>query len=70
MKLIDTLYYFVPVMIGAAGLVASIAFGSVDAESGAGQTPVTASGAAGAAYFPAQFTLQAPNEISEHVQAF
>ena len=69
MKLTDTLYYFVPVLIGAAGLVASIAFGSVDTP-GVSQKPITASSAQHVGYFPAQFTLNAPIQVSEHIQAF
>ena len=67
MKLTDTLYYFVPVLIGAAGLVASIAFGSVDTS--ASQEPVTAPSVQIAVYFPAQYTLNAPIQV-EHIQAF
>ena len=70
MKLTDTLYYFVPVMIGAAGLVATIAFGSVDTPSGASQEPVNAPRAESVVYFPAQYTLNAPNLVNEHIQAF
>ena len=68
MKLTDTLYYFVPVLIGAAGLVASIAFGNVD--SSASQNPVTAPSVQIAVYFPAQYTLNAPAQVVEHIQAF
>ena len=69
MKLTDTLYYFVPVLIGAAGLVASIAFGSVDTP-GASQNAVTESSVQIARYFPAQYKLNAPAQIEEHIQAF
>jgi hypothetical protein len=70
MKLTDTLYYFVPVLIGAAGLVASIAFGSVDTSSSASQKPVTAPNVQSCCYFPAQYTLNAPTQVFEHIQAF
>jgi len=69
MKHTDTLYYFVPVLIGAAGLVASIAFGSVDTP-GVSQKPITASSAQQVDYFPAQFTVVAPIQVFEHIQAF
>ena len=69
MKLTDTLYYFVPVLIGAAGLVASIAFGSVDTP-GVSQKPMTSSSAESVGYFPAQYTLNGPIQVFEHIQAF
>ena len=69
MKHTDTLYYFVPVLIGAAGLVASIAFGSVDTP-GVSQKPITASSAQQGDYFSAQFTVVAPIQVFEHIQAF
>jgi hypothetical protein len=67
MKLTDTKHYFMLVMIAAAGIAASIAFGSVDAE-GASQAKVIAPSAF--VYFPAQYTLNAPNQVNEHIQAF
>ena len=70
MKFNDNLYYYVPVLIGAAGLVASIAFGSGDAISSASQKPVTAPSVEIAVYFPAQYTLNAPARVEEHIQAF
>ena len=70
MKLTDTLYYFLPVMMGAVGLVLTIMFGSADAEAGASQKKVIAPSAESFVYFPAQYPLNAPNETSEHVQAF
>ena len=70
MKLNDDLYYFVPVLIGAAGLIASIAFGSVDTSSSASQKPVNAASVETAVYFPAQYTLNAPTQVEEHIQAF
>ena len=70
MKLTDTLYYFLPVMMGAAGLAASIAFGSVDTEPVAIPKPVIARSAESVVYFPARYTLNAPSETSEHIQAF
>jgi hypothetical protein len=70
MKHTDTLYYFVPVLIGAAGLVASIAFGSVDTSSSASQNPVTEPSVQIAVYFPAQYKLNAPAQVEEHIQAF
>jgi hypothetical protein len=70
MKHTDTLYYFVPVLIGAAGLVASIAFGSVDTSSSASQNPVTEPSVQIAVYFPAQYKLNAPALVEEHIQAF
>ena len=70
MKFTDTLYYFVPVLIGAAGMVASIAFGSVDTSSSASQNPVTEHSVQVARYFPAQYTLNAPTQVEEHIQAF
>jgi len=70
MKYTDTLYYFVPVLIGAAGLVASIAFGSVDISSSASPNPVTESSVQIARYFPAQYKLNAPAQVEEHIQAF
>jgi hypothetical protein len=54
-------------MIAAAGIAASIAFGSVDAE-GASQAKVIAPSAF--VYFPAQYPLDAPNQVNEHIQAF
>jgi hypothetical protein len=69
MKLTDTLYYFVPVLIGAAGLIASIAFGSVDTP-GVSQKPIAASSAQICCYFPAQYTLSGPIQVFEHIQAF
>jgi len=69
MKLTDTLYYFVPVLIGAAGVIASIAFGSVDTP-GVSQKPFAASSAENVGYFPAQYTLVAPIQVDEHIQAF
>ena len=69
MKLTDTLYYFVPVLIGAAGLVASIAFGSVDTP-GVSQKPMTASSAESVGYFPTQYTRNGPIRVFEHIQAF
>ena len=70
MKLTDTLYYFVPVMMGAVGLVLSLMFGSADAESGASQKMVIAPSAESVVYFPAQYALNAPNQVNEHIQAF
>ena len=70
MKFNDDLYYFVPVLIGAAGLVASIAFGSVDTSSFASQNPVTGPNAQICCYFPAQYKLNAPTQVEEHIQAF
>ena len=70
MKFNDDLYYFVPVLIGAAGLVASIAFGSVDTSSSASQTQVNAPSLQIPVYFPAQYTLNAPTQVEEHIQAF
>ena len=70
MKLTDTLYCFVLVLIGAAALVASIAFGSVDISSSATEKPVTAPSAEMCCYFPAQYTLNAPTRVEEHIQAF
>ena len=66
MKLTDTLYYFVPVLIGAAGLVANIAFGSVDIS----QKPIAEPSVQIAAYFPARYKLNAPTQADEHIQAF
>ena len=68
MKLTDTLYYFVPVLIGAAGLVACIAFGSVDTP-GVSQKPITASSAESVGYFPAQYKVVAPIQFDEHMHA-
>ena len=70
MKLTDTLYYFLPVMMGAVGLVLTITFGSAGAESGTSQRTVTAPGAESVVYFPAQYTLNAPDQVNEHIQAF
>jgi hypothetical protein len=70
MKHTDLLYYFVPVLIGAAGLVASIAFGSVDTSSSASQKPVSAPSVQIARYFPAQYKLSASALIEEHIRAF
>ena len=54
-----------------SGLVsATIAFGSVDTQSGASQEPVNAPSAESFVYFPAQYTLNAPNPVNEHIQAF
>jgi len=57
-------------LIGAAGLVASIAFGSVDTSSSASQNPVTEPSVQIAVYFPAQYKLNAPAQVEEHIQAF
>ena len=70
MKSDDTLYYFVPVLIGAAGLIASIAFGSADTSSSSSASPVTAPSVQSVVYFPAQYTLNAPTQVDEHIQAF
>ena len=69
MKLTDTLYYFLPVMMGAVGLVLTITFGSADAESGASQKKVNAPSAESIFYLPARYTLNAPNQVN-HIQAF
>ena len=70
MKLIDTKDFFLLVMIAAVGLGLGIMFGSADAESGASQKPVTAPSVQIARYFPAQYTLNAPTQVDEHIQAF
>lgn len=70
MKLTDTKHYFLLVMIAAAGLAASITFGSADTESGTSQETVIAPSAESFVYFPAQYTLNAPNQVNEHIQAF
>jgi hypothetical protein len=56
-------------LIGAAGVIASIAFGSVDTP-GVSQKPFSASSAENVGYFPAQYTLVAPIQVGEHIQAF
>ena len=70
MKLTDTLYYFVPVLIGAAGMVASIAFGSVDTRSLDSQNPVIAPSVQICCYFPALYKLNVPSQVEEHIEAF
>jgi hypothetical protein len=70
MKLTDTLYYFLPVMMGAVGLVLTIAFGSADAEPGASQKKIIPPSADSIFYFPARYTLNAPNQVNDHIQAF
>ena len=70
MKLTDTLYYLVPVLIGAAALAASIAFGSIDTSSDISQKPIAEPSVQIAAYFPAQFTSNGPIQVFEHIQAF
>ena len=68
MNLTDTKHLFLLVMIAAAGIALSIVFGSVDAEASAGQATIIAPSAL--VYFPAQYTLNAPNQVNEHIQAF
>jgi hypothetical protein len=70
MKLTDSLYYFLPVMMGAAGLVASIAFGSVDTETVSSGQPASAHRAADFVYLPAQYTPRAPDPVEERAYAF
>ena len=62
---------FVFVMIAMAGLGASAATGmAVNAQSASeGPAPI-ASTTDSFLYFPAQYTLNASNEASEHIQAF
>jgi hypothetical protein len=69
MNLTDTKHYFLLVMIAAAGLAASIVFGSADAD-GASQATVITPSAKSLVYFPAQYTLNASNQVNEHIQAF
>ena len=69
MKLNDT-QRFMLVTIGAASLVASFAFGNTEPQSGAMRKPVAASDAQSVVYFPAQYALNAPVQVDEHIQAF
>ena len=70
MNLTDTKHIFLLVMIAAAGIALSIVFGSADAEAGASQATVITPSAKSFVYFPAQYTLNAPNQVNEHIQAF
>jgi hypothetical protein len=69
MKLNDT-QHFLLVTIGAASLAASFAFGNTETQPGASQEPVAALSAQSVVYFPAQYTLSAPIQVDEHIQAF
>jgi hypothetical protein len=69
MKLNDT-QHFLLVTIGAASLAASFAFGNTEPQSGASREPVAAPSAESVVYFPAQYTLNAPIQVDEHIQAF
>jgi hypothetical protein len=68
MKLNETQHLLL-IMIGAASLAASFAFGNTDS-TGAGQEPVIAPSAESVVYFPAQYTLNAPYQVNEQLQAF
>jgi hypothetical protein len=69
MKLNDTQHSLL-IFIGAASLAASFAFGNTDTQSGASQQPLAAPSAESVVYFPAQYTLNAPIQVDEHIQAF
>jgi hypothetical protein len=69
MKLTDT-QHFLLVTIGAASLAASFAFGNTESQPSASQKPVAAPTAERVVYFPTQYTLNAPIQVGEHIQAF
>jgi hypothetical protein len=69
MKLNDT-QHFLLVTIGAASLAASFAFGKTETQPSASRKPADALSAERVVYFPAQYTLNAPIQVDEHIQAF
>lgn len=69
MKLNDN-QNFLLFTIGAASLAASFAFGNTQPQPSASQKPVAAPIAEKVVYFPAQYTLNAPIQVGEHIQAF
>ena len=62
--------YFMIVMIAAAGIAASTALSNADSRSTVRQIAAPTASAQAFVYFPAQYTLNAPSQPTEHIQAF
>lgn len=64
--------YVLIVMLAAAGfvIVANASLDKAGDQSGATQGTVTGPSAQGVVYFPSQYTLNAPEQVGEHIQAF
>ena len=62
--------YFLFVMIAAAGIAASTALSNADSRSAVRQIAAPTASEQAFVYFPAQFTLNAPSQPAEHIQAF
>lgn len=61
---------FVFVMVAMAGLGAGAATGKANFQSIAAVPAPVAAASQNFEYFPAQYTLNAPHQMNEHIQAF
>jgi hypothetical protein len=68
MKLTDRRFL---IAVTAVALIAtSVGFGIAESTSSAKQADAVPASAESFVYFPSQYTLTAPNAVSEHIQAF